>query len=861
MAEQQPLRFRKTFRLKTIAGIALIEAIVLFIIGWTSLGYLEKSNIINITKNAEATARLFATTTKNALLTTDIASLASFAEGLLLNPRVTYCRIISSDEGLLAESGSSDALAAPFKADTPATFAKDEVYDVRADIEEGGFVYGHVEIGMTTEHLQQLLDEALSQFMFLAGLELVLVALFSLGLGFLLTLQLDSLADAAAKITKGAFGYQIPIKTRDELGHTAHAFNTMSKELEKTYSSLHEALQETTRQKKQLQVSEGRLLGILESIVDALISIDCKGKVLLFNPAAERIFGYSADEVVGRNVSMLMPEPFNDQHDHFLQRYIQHGEARIIGIGREVVGLRKCGEHFPADLSVSELVVGEDRFFIGLLRDITERKQVEKELIVSRRNAEEASDAKSSFLANMSHELRTPLNAILGYAQIIKDEGNISPLQARGVETIQRSGQHLLQLIMDILDISKIEVGNLELDEHVYNLHTLLDSICNMLKVRAAKKDVQFIFWKSPKTPLRIYGDGKRLRQILLNLLTNAVKFTDRGMIVLRVEIIDDADTDKERDDSSQPLTLRFQIQDSGIGIPENLLDTIFKPFYQASDKERNQEGTGLGLAITRQLLHLMDSELFVDSRQGEGSTFWFDLRVDDRQDETVSALRDHTNITGYAGQQRHILVVDDVEDNRKVLKHMLAALHFQIHEASNGVECLKKIAEHVPDIVLLDLRMPVMDGEETLKHIRSNDKLQGLPVIAISATVSDEKRRQILDDGCDGFLPKPFTKIALLEMLSEVLALDWQYSEEPAESATKSDTTETPLPLTQLPEDVINEMSVTARRGNARKLTQIVEAATQHPDTAAWRDIITPLIQDFQFDEIIKIITDRKVP
>lgn len=861
MSEAKKLKFRKSFRLKTVIGIAVIETIVLCIIGWSSLTYLQKSNLEGIGYNAHATARLFSLTAKDALLSMDLASLESYAHELLNNERVKYCRIISVDQGLLVEAGDPAMLDRPFKVDLSTSEILDDIYDVTAAIKAEGFTYGHVELGMSTYHLVDVMVQARSQFILLAILEILLVALFSFGLGYLLTLQLDSLADAAGKISEGIFGYTVPIKTRDELGYTANAFNTMSLQLEKSYGALRTALDESKEKEERLIRSEAQMRGILDNMLDGLISIDTVGKILLYNPAAERIFGYSANEAIGRNVSILMPEPMSSGHNQYINNYLEDGEAKIIGIGREVVGLRKGGEQFPMDLSLSELTLGEDRYFIGLIRDITERKRVEKELFIAIRKAEDASEAKSTFLANMSHELRTPLNAILGYAQILQDEKDLSLLQTNGLKTIQSSGQHLLRLVIDILDISKIEIGNLELDNSVYNLDELLTNVCNMIRIRTEEKNLQFIFNKSPKVPSIVFADKLRLRQILLNILNNGVKFTDKGMIVFRVDEVPITDIVTEKRSQLSGPMVRFLIQDTGIGIPIANQASIFNPFYQVFDKKRNSEGTGLGLAITRELLHLMGSELFIKSSPGEGSSFWFDLELDVRSlDEIAPSDSDMSRIVGYKGPSRHVLVVDDVEDNRKVLMLMLTKLKFVVSEAKNGEECLVKVEENKPDIILLDSRMPVMDGHQTLLHLRKNDKSSAIPVIAITASVTEAKRHQLMESGCNGFLNKPFKKKALLAMLGKYLAIDWVFAESQKVVQTTAQSRDIAIPKIKMPDEIIEQLIRTSRRGNAKKLTELLDNVTWNEDTAAWRDLLLPKIQQFKFDEIIKILRDEEV-
>lgn len=846
------MKFRKTFRLKTVLGIAAIEALLLFIIGWSSLNYLEQSNVKNLTEHVQTTAQLFSTTAKNALLATDLASLEVYVQELIKSPGIIYSRVISSDEGVLAEAGNGAVLQRPFHEDHRFEDVDDNTFDVKAEVSEGGYVYGHVEVGLATAYLDQLIADARNQFILLAGLEMILVALFSIGLGYLLTRQLDGLVEAARRLAIGEFDYKIPVRTRDELGQTAYTFNRMSEELKRTYGSLSTALLEATEKSQELQLSEGRLRGIMDSVIDALITIDRRGSITMFNPAAQKLFGYESAEVIGQNVRMLMPEPYHSEHDNYLKRYLDTGNPKIIGIGREAVGMKKNGAQFPMDLAISEAGFEKNLFFIGIVRDISERKKAEESLVVARQSAENASNAKSTFLANMSHELRTPLNAILGYAQILQGEENLSQKQEQGLKTIKESGDHLLQLINDILEISKIEVGRIDLVSQVFSLDVFLENINGMMTIRANDKAIQFTNWKGPGVPTHIIGDEKRLRQVVLNLLNNALKFTDKGVITFGVELVEGALQDTEK-------TIRFQVQDSGVGIADEQQKKIFQPFYQVVDRKRNAEGTGLGLAISRQLLDLMGGELHLKSQPGKGSLFWFDLKVAEGVDGAGSASRVEKRVRGYQGSRRHLLIVDDNRTNREVLNHFLSPLDFDLSEAENGRIALERIRDKRPDMILLDLRMPVMDGPELLMHIKANMELKDIPVIAISASVSEKVQREVMQNGCVGFLSKPFKMNELLELLAGNLHLEWVYEDDNTKKQVLAEPEKSRL-SEPLPEAIQKELVAAANRGNVKKLLAILEViGGQDSNCAGWRDILEPLAQNYRFDEILQILNNEK--
>ena len=372
---------------------------------------------------------------------------------------------------------------------------------------------------------------------------------------------------------------------------------------------------------QELEEREKRLALILDNTVDGFITIDSERRILSFNQAAKNIFGYEADEVLGRNVKMLMPEPYHSGHDQYVGNYLAGGEKKVIGIGREVKGRRKGGEVFPMLLSVSETVVGEERLFVGSVQDITERKQQEARLREAIVKAEAANRSKSEFLANMSHEIRTPMNAIIGLGQLaLKSEPPPPPKLYDYLEKITGSAETLLLLINDILDLAKIETGNMAIDQVPFNLSDILDKLKKLMGQRAADKGLQLIFTVDPTVPDQMVGDPQRLSQVLINLTSNAIKFSEKGEVSLSFEMADSND---------DTLTLKVTIRDTGIGIASEQLETIFQPFTQADGSStRKYGGTGLGLSIAKKLVELMGGKLEVKSEPGQGSSFFFNCSL-----------------------------------------------------------------------------------------------------------------------------------------------------------------------------------------------------------------------------------------
>ncbi|HEY2929661.1 ATP-binding protein [Piscinibacter sp.] len=386
--------------------------------------------------------------------------------------------------------------------------------------------------------------------------------------------------------------------------------------------------------------------------------------------------------------------------------------------------------------------------------------------------AEVANRAKSTFLANMSHELRTPLNAVLGYAQILQREPGLSAREATGIETIRRSGEHLLVLINDILDLSRIEAGRLDLYPDPVELRGFLRSVVDTIRIRVERKGLRFSLDAAADLPRAVQADEKRLRQVLLNLLDNAVKFTDRGSVSLRVACL--------ASDGARTV-LHFEVEDSGIGIAADHLESIFQPFEQVGELQRRLGGTGLGLAISRQLVRLMGSDVQLQSVPDQGSRFWFDL---DMPVATLVELAEPAprRIVGYRGEHKTLLIADDVSGNRAVLADLLVTLGFGVIEVDDGQQGVDKALQLHPDLILMDMLMPVMDGLEATRRLRQVPALAAVPIIAVSASASDADRERSLQVGASAFLAKPIEFNKLLKHIGQLLQLTWIHESAPDE-------------------------------------------------------------------------------
>ncbi|NJO41712.1 MAG: response regulator [Cyanobacteria bacterium RU_5_0] len=534
-------------------------------------------------------------------------------------------------------------------------------------------------------------------------------------------------------------------------------------------------------------------------------------------------------------------------------------------------------------VSVSVLAIGVQWLTRQLQLSREQLENYSHQLEQKAQEADTANRAKSEFLAHMSHELRTPLNAILGFTQIMSRDTAASDAQLEHLNIIGRSGEHLLTLINDVLEMSKIEAGRMTLNENNFDLYYLLTSLEEMLQIKARSKGLLLIFDRASEVPQYIQTDEGKLRQVLINLLDNAIKFTQIGRVRLWVGVEPPkkvplhSDPSGEASDPSiglQPRSpsvtlpatrLWFEVSDTGSGIAPTELNDLFEPFVQAETGRKSQQGTGLGLRISQQFVHLMGGGITVSSTLEQGTTFTFDIRINPAEMTDVPTPRLNRQVIGLAPDQpsHRILVVEDKWENRQLLVKVLTSVGFEVREAENGEVAIAVWQAWEPHLIWMDMRMPIMDGYEATKQIRSHLNGQSTVIIALTASAFEESRSVILEVGCDDFVRKPFQAQVIFDKILEHLGVHYLYAEEP-EGRETGNLPETVLSisfsdLAVMPSDWIKQLHDSAIMVDADEIRALI--AEIPPTDTPLTDALTHLVDRFCFEEIIELTQPQPMP
>ena len=602
--------------------------------------------------------------------------------------------------------------------------------------------------------------------------------------------------------------HPIAIEAPDEIGELSSAFNVMIAELRHTLETLEQRVQARTAELRQ----QTRYLRTLIDTLPLWVWLkDTRCRYLITNQANAAACGHAVEEIIGKSDLELWPPELAQRHlvddmEVMTSRHRKTVEEPV----ENTDGVIWMETHRAPVLDEDGTVLGT----VGAASNISERKAAEAAREKALAEAVRLARQRSEFLAQMSHELRTPLNAILGYSQILRrNSEQLTKRQATGLATIQESGQHLLTLINDILDLARVEAGKLSLYPSDVDLSIFLRVVGDIIRVKAEEKSLLFTYEAASDLPAAVKVDDKRLRQILLNLLGNAVKFTDRGEVILRVQRMPSPPPGK---DGEAMVRLRFEVKDSGIGMNDEQVARLFQPFEQVSEVKRREAGTGLGLAISQQLVHLMGGNIQLKSQLGWGSLFWFEVELPVSKG-ALAILTVQQRIIGYEGPRKKVLIVDDVPQNRAMLMDALLPLGFEVFDAKNGQECLEQLVSIKPDLIVMDVMMPVLNGWEATRRIRHMPEFAWISIIIITASATSEDEAKAYEAGANAFIPKPIDHQILLKTIGDQLPLKW-IDEKPARESAKEQA-EKVEDFIIPPPDEINELYRLARMGNMQNI------------------------------------------
>jgi PAS domain S-box-containing protein len=531
--------------------------------------------------------------------------------------------------------------------------------------------------------------------------------------------------------------------------------------------------------------SDARAHMILDTAHDAFIGMDADSHIVQWNAQAEQTFGWTREEALGRNLAYtIIPPQYREAHLNGMKRFLETGEAPVVNRRLELRGVHRDGHEFPLEITITSPMKRDEEYFFGaFLRDISDRIERDEALRRAKEAAEAATKAKSEFLANMSHELRTPLNGVIGYSQLMQRDRGLTAQQHEAIDAIARCGTHLLDLINDVLDLSKIEAGRVDIEQSATDLPQLITDLRYVIAETAARKGLHLNTTLDPDLPSRVVLDGRHVRQILLNLLGNAIKFTQHGEVSLTIAAEGDG--------------MLFTVTDTGPGMSGDELAKIFDAFTQTASGAA-AGGTGLGLTISRHLLEIMGADLHVESVVGKGSRFFFTLPLVPAGDAADDEVDRYPSLFARLapGQEVTALVADDNTVSRRILASLLESAGLQVITATGGIEAISLAKQHRPNVIFIDVKMPDLDGFSATRRLGADESTRKIPVIAVTASALGDTRKAAKDAGCVAYLPKPVRAEALFAALTTHLMLKfvWEATRDAPQDAIKIEARHQPL-------------------------------------------------------------------
>ena len=574
-----------------------------------------------------------------------------------------------------------------------------------------------------------------------------------------------------------------------------------------------------------------------------------RGDVEYVNPKFTDVTGFLPREVIGRDMRNLGERDTNHE--------VYDGLWEAVTNGREwrgeVYNRTKSGRLFWERASVSPITnpEGEMTHLVCVKEDVTEERRAAEELKRAKDEADSANRSKSSFLANMSHEIRTPLNAILGYTQVMERDSGLNKEQRTHLQVISRSGEHLLALINDVLEMSKIEAGKITLNVDDFDLLALVDDVVTMFRVRAVQNGLKLNLEMTKDLPRFVRGDQGKIRQVLINLLSNAFKFTKEGSVSVKISA----------SDAGMGFTrLCVEVADTGCGIAADEISKVFDHFEQTASGRKAQQGTGLGLSISRQFVRMMGGEIAVNSKLNEGTSFSFDVLFEVCTEAPIDSSVDLRKVVSLAPTEPpyRLLVVDDKEANRRLLSQLLEPVGFEVCEAPDGAQAVEAFARWYPHLILMDRAMPVMNGLEATRRIKATEGGRVTPIIAVSASVFKSDIDEALEAGCDDFIAKPIREAELFSKIGFLLGAEFVYANDQAfettDEGTKSSAVKNDEPLLAgVPKEIITAMFEATEQGYISQLAELIDEVEDLKPNAA--KVLRQLADNFDYGALGELL------
>lgn len=755
---------RIVIRVALISSALIIISLGLFILA--TIPYQRTAILDAMESEAKSTVTSIDQVTASAIITEDFGTVVEHCLRVVSeSPSIAYV-VVTRNDGfslVITKNGwrqeTLDGVWTPGTRIAASRFLSsdislEEVYHYTHPFQYSGIDWGWIHIGLSLKKFNSDLGSMYRRTSLLGLLCLFVGILVAFLFARKLTLPISSLARTTELVAHGDLTARADIHTGDELENLGHSFNTMTEALRKSQKEIVSAREYTEN--------------IIKSMNDTLIVINPEGIIEQVNSATLSLLGYEEKELVGAPIWQVLANNDHSEHEerklNNLARIISQGYVKNI----ETTYRAKYGTRIPVIFSAS-VMHGTNSKVQGIVcvaLDITERKRAEEALCLAKEAAEMANQAKSQFLANMSHEIRTPMNGVLGMLDLLLDS-KMQPSQLRLASMAHGSAEKLLAVINDILDFSKIEAGRLKLQPTNFNLRELVKEVMELFLVKAQRKSIELSSAIEGSVPDELHGDTLRIRQVLINLIGNAIKFTDSGKVSLEVSMVGNA---------GDVLTLRFDVRDTGQGIEATTLPHIFEAFSQADDSmARRHEGTGLGLSISKQLVGMMGGAIGVESTFGSGSLFWFTVVLPRAQsseikEEVVEKLAEQTEML-LDNRQLHILLAEDNLVNQEVGKLILENLDCLVDVVEDGAAAVESATNTDYDLIFMDCQMPLVDGYEATRMIRkreavAEDGKKRIPIVALTAHALEGDRELCLEAGMDDYLSKPFNSAQIFEML-----------------------------------------------------------------------------------------------